>query len=260
MHKHCKPPLSRSLIGLMAFGWSAWVVAANTISGANISGVWNHYPPDPPDLPEDPPPPGGEPALKEPYAAQYKQLRQRQKEANDQGRPLVSAAAQCLPEGMPTMMAPHYALDILQTPGRVTIIAEFMSEVRRIYLNASMPPVEDIEPTYAGYSVGKWHGKTFVVETRGIHPDVQYLDFPHTDKMKIIEKFRLVGPDLMEDEITITDPDVLAKPYVVTYQYKREDPSYRVMEYVCDHNRVSVNQDGSFGITVDSQESAKPTK
>ncbi len=239
--------ISRWLVGALVCGWSAFVLAANP----NIGGVWNQYPPDGPDTPENPPPRGGEPLLKEPYATQYKQFRLRQQKATDEGRPLATAASQCLPEGMPTMMEPHYALDILQTSGRVTIIAEFMSEVRRIYLDEPMPPLDEIQPTYGGYSVGRWHGDTLTVETLGIKTNVTYFDFPHTEKMKIVEEFRLVGDDLLQDKITITDPEILAKPYVVTYQYKRQDPSYRVMEYVCDNNRVEVNKDGSLSIDVE---------
>lgn len=252
----CAKSKFRWLAGAVVLGWSTLVLAGNSMP--DISGTWNHYPPDPPDQEEEPPPPGGEPPLKEPYATAYKKLKARQQEASALGKPLATATSQCLPEGMPTMMAPHYALEFLQTPGRVTIVAEFMSEVRRIYLDEDMPPLDDINPSYTGYSVGKWHGKTLTVETRGVRTDVQYVDFPHTAKMKIVERIHLTAPNLLEDEITLIDPDVLARPYTFTFEYKKEDRSYRVMEYVCDNNHVAVGQDGSLGIKVEPQGPARP--
>jgi len=249
----------RWLAGVVLIGWSGLAAAAN--STPDISGTWNRYP-DPgadPFAPE-PPPPGGLPPLKEPYATAYKKLLARQQEADARGKPLATASSRCLPEGMPTMMGAHYALELLQTRGRLTIVAEFMSEVRRVYLDEAMPSLDDINPTYTGYSVGKWRGNTLEVETLGVRTDVQYLDFPHTAKMKILEKIHLTAANLLEDEITVIDPDVLTRPYTFAFGYKKEDPSYRITEYVCDNNHVAVGQDGSFGMKVEPQRSADQSK
>jgi hypothetical protein len=66
---------------------------------------------------------------------------------------------QCKIEGMPTIMAAHNALEILQTPAQVTILAEYMTQTRRIYLNEPLPAPDDVSPGYMGYSVGRWQGK-----------------------------------------------------------------------------------------------------
>jgi len=209
----------------------------------NISGTWERYPdPYTGDFFEDRPPlPGGEPDLKEPYATEYKAIVAKQKAAAAAGKPLLNASTRCLPEGMPTIMGAVYAIEILQTPGQVTILAEFLTQTRRIYLDSKMPPLEDLSPSYNGHSVGRWEGDTLVVETRGVREDVQFNDFPHSADMKITERIRLAGPDLLENKIVIEDPKILNKPYAFTFGYKKSD--YRIMEYICDNNH-NLRNDG----------------
>jgi hypothetical protein len=75
-----------------------------------------------------------------------------------------SPRMRCIPQ-FQTGFAP-YAGQIIQTPGRVTIITEFNHMIRRVYLDEKFP--DKIEPSYMGYSIGHWQGNTLVVETRGL--------------------------------------------------------------------------------------------
>jgi hypothetical protein len=129
-------------------------------------------------------------------------------------------------------MAARAPLEILQTPGQVTVLSEYMTQTRRIYLDSPLPPPDDINPGYMGYSVATWHGATLEVQTIGIRDDVRYQQIPHSANMKILEKIRLTAPDLLRDELTILDPDTLTGPYHLTFTYKR-DPNYRIKEFVC---------------------------
>lgn len=205
----------------------------------DFSGTWERYPdpydPDSP-FPEDPPPPEGGPKLKEPYASEYRKFNKLKEEAFNKGKPLPSPSTLCLPEGMPTIMAAVHPIEILQTPQQIVVLAEFLTQTRRIYLNEDMPPLEDISLSYNGHSVGHWEGKTLVVRTIGIREDVKFHAIPHTEQMTVTERLRLTAPDLIESQITIDDPEVLAKPYKFTFGYKRS-PDYRIMEYICDNNR-----------------------
>jgi len=218
----------------------------------NISGVWNRYPDPYPDVfSPDPPPPGGEPPLKEPYQSAYLALQKRQAEADESGKPLATPSTRCFPEGMPTIMGAHYALQILQTPGQVTVLAEFMTQTRRIYLNEALPPLADLTPTYNGYSVARWRGNTLEVHTIGVREDVLYLDMPHSAKMKVTERIHLTAPDLLQDDITIEDPEMLTHPYKFTFGYKKEPRDYKVAEYVCDNNHSKIEADGTFRMEVE---------
>jgi hypothetical protein len=150
---------------------------------------------------------------------------------------------------MPTIMAAVEAIEILQTSRQIVVLAEFLTQTRRIYLNEKMPALEDISPGYNGYSVARWQGDTLVVQTIGVREDVQFMQFPHSAQMKVTERLRLTGPDLLENQITIEDPAVLAKPYHFTFGYKR-NPDYRIMEYICDNNRNRFDAEGGVSLEV----------
>jgi hypothetical protein len=233
------------------------VLAADSAGNAtpDFSGTWERYPdPYDPDsrIPDDPPAPAGGPKLNEPYASEYKKLVQRKAEANKQGKPLPEPSMLCLPEGMPTIMGAVHPIEILQTPQQIVVLAEFLTQTRRVYLNEEMPSLEDISPGYNGHSVGHWEGETLVVHTIGIREDVKFLGIPHTAQMKVTERLRLTAPDLLENQITIDDPDVLAKPYKFTFGYRR-NRDYRIMEYICDNNRYHLNEEGSVDLDVSSK-------
>lgn len=220
----------------------------------DFSGTWERYP-DPyaafADSPfaADPPPPAGGPALKEPYATAFKELAEKRLAAAKEGKLLADPSTQCKPEGMPTIMAGVYPLEILQTPKQLVVLAEFLTQTRRIYLNEKMPPQDEILPGYNGYSVGHWEGDTLVVKTIGVREDVQFIGIPHSDQMKITERFRLTAPGMLEDQITIDDPKFLAKPYKFTFGFRR-NPKYRIMEYICDNNYYRTNDQGGVSLDV----------
>ena len=230
------------------------LLAARRATGAtpDFSGTWERYPdPYPADdrFPEEPPPPAGGPKLKEPYASAYRKLTQRQAEAVRKGVPLADPSTQCRPQGVPTIMAAVHPIEILQTRQQLVVLAEFLTQTRRIYLNEKMPALEDISPGYNGYSVGHWQGDTLVVQTMGVRGDVRFVDIPHSPQMKVTERLRLTAPDLLENQLTIEDPAILAKPYTFTFGYKR-NPEYRILEYICDNNRYSVDAQGGTSLRV----------
>ena len=232
------------------------LVATHAAAGAtpDFSSTWERYP-DPyaafanTPFADDPPPPEGGPKLKEPYASAYKKLQQRRAAANKSGKPIVDASTQCRPEGMPTIMAAVYPIEILQTPRQIVVLAEFLTQTRRIYINEKMPAAEDISPGYNGYSAAHWQGDTLVVQTTGIREDVRFVDTPHSAQMKVTERLRLTGPGLLEDQVTIEDPGILAKPYQFTFGFKR-NPEYRIMEYICDNNRNRFDANGGVSLEV----------
>ena len=134
-------------------------------------------------------------------------------------------------------MAARKALEILQTPGQITVLAEYMTQTRRIYPDETLPGLDDVNPGYMGYSVAKWQGNTLDVQTIGVRDDVRYLDIPHTDKMKILEKIHLTAPNALQDEVTIVDPSILTRPYRVVFNYKK-DPGHRIEPWPCNHNTL----------------------
>jgi len=196
------------------------------------------------------PVPEGGPDLKEPYASAWKAQRAKRLAALKAGKPLVDSSTLCLPEGMPTIMGAIFPIEILQTPRQVTVLAEFLTQTRRIYLDKPMPPVEEIAPSYYGFSSGHWSGDTLDVITRGVRKEVEFFEIPHSDQMTITEHLRLVGPKLLENKVVIDDPAYLKKPYAFTIGYRRKD-DYRIMEYICDAKKDLISPDGTVSMKVE---------
>jgi len=171
------------------------------------------------------------------YNARYK----------ESGPPLY-AQAHCLPPGMPGIMSQPYPIDISYQPGRVSLYTEAYEQTRWIYTDGRKLP-DDPDPFFNGTSVGHWEGGVLIVETVGFSPETFIAPgLEHSDKMKIVERIYLVNPQLLIDELTITDPEVLVAPYVMRIPFKPDTVDLR--EYVCaENNRLT--SDDATGANVD---------
>ncbi len=164
--------------------------------------------------------------------------------------PQDNPQANCIPNGMPEIMRLPYPYEFLLTPGQVTIIGETYRMIRHIYTDGRPLP-QNPDPTFWGTSVGHWEGQTLVAETVGILPQTDIIPgsgieerMPHSDKMKVIERFRLVDPDTMRIDTTIIDPVVFARPYTTSRILNRHR-NWTIDEYICEqNNRNSVTSSG----------------
>jgi hypothetical protein len=211
-----------------------------------LTGTWDRYRPRGLKLnprltfsipvPSDPP-------LKPKYLAAWKAHQKASHQADLNGTPLYGGYEDCIPDGMPSMMMAMFPMDVLQTPGQITIIEEAYRQVRYIYLDQKQVPVLDAEPEFWGHSVGHWKGDTLYVNTVGIRPEVRFHDVPHSNLMQINERIRLINANRFEDRITIIDPVYLTRPWTFVWQYQR-NPHYKMLEYVCESHRV-VDKNGA---------------
>jgi hypothetical protein len=104
----------------------------------------------------------------------------------------------------------------VQSHGLLIIMSEFDSTYRQIFTDGRPLPA-DPNPSWNGYSSGRWDGDTLVVQTAGLRDGI-WLDAtgnPMTDAAKITERFRRVNFGRMEIEITVDDPKAYAKPWTV---------------------------------------------
>jgi hypothetical protein len=164
----------------------------------------------------------------------------------------ASQSANCLPPGMPGIMSQPYPMEFLMTPGKVTIVIEAYTEVRHIYTDGRELP-EDPDPGFFGTSIGHWEGDTLVAETIGFNDLVRIgRGLPHSDQMKITERFSLLDDDTMQIETTISDPKALTEPYT-TYATLARHRDWTIAEYVCEeNNRNFVDSSGDEGIILDN--------
>ncbi len=228
---------------------SAVLPLAPVVSAQNppdLTGVWGVYRGGRGADPKLSPPPASPLLLKPEYKKPYDERQKMIAEANARGEQLATQGSQCVPYGMPTMMSVAiYPVEFIQTPKQITIITEAFSEVRRVYMNVPQKDFDDVAPGYYGRSVGKWEGDTLVVDTIGLKPSIGgYRGMPHSEKMRITERIRMVAPDYLHDQITIDDPVVLEKPVTYTLAYKRMARDYEMVEFVCDNNREYVDEKG----------------
>jgi hypothetical protein len=219
----------------------------------DFSGVWEADRPEgnnidgPASSPEEidagyPPPPGGEPVLREPYLHEYQDLLEKKHVADEKGTPIADARAQCLPLGMPSVMYLLFPMEIVAAKDKIMVIAEEYSQVRHIYFNRLPPPADESVPTYNGFSTARWDGDTLVIQTTGVRVESRLWDIPHSENMVVTERWNMTGPDKMTNSIVMTDPTVLAKPYTFSLEYRRAKRD--LMEYECENNRYGISEEG----------------
>jgi hypothetical protein len=150
-----------------------------------------------------------------------------------------SMLARCLPLG------PQYVTDsdstaggmmkIAQTPGLILILNPDLT-YRQIYMDGrSLESAPN--PAWMGYSVGRWDGDTLVVESFGFN-DRTWLDtsgHPHTEALRMTERYRRRDVGHMEIEVTLQDPAVYARPWTVAVRAELAADT-EVLEYVCNEN------------------------
>jgi len=191
---------------------------------------------------------GGAPAF--PAGPQLTPAYAEKRRANVDKHAEDTQAANCLPPGMPGIMGQPYPMEFLLTPGLVTIVIEAYSQVRHIYTDGRPLP-DDPDQKFFGTSIGRWENGTLVVDTVGFSPQTEIAsNTPHSDKMKIVERFALTDPDTMTIETTVTDPEALTAPYT-TMRSLRRHRAWTIAEYICEeNNRNSVDQNGKAGINI----------
>ncbi|MBZ5631616.1 MAG: hypothetical protein LAO55_00690 [Acidobacteriia bacterium] len=125
---------------------------------------------------------------------------------------------------------------IVQTPGLIVMLLEGDGTSRQVYTDGRKFP-GDPQPLWMGYSVGRWEGDTLVVETRGIN-DKTWLDalgHPHSEDMRVTERFHRRDFGHMDVQITIDDPKTYTKPFSVKVTH-RLLPDTDILEWYCAEN------------------------
>jgi hypothetical protein len=148
--------------------------------------------------------------------------------------------AYCKPTGVPLVNAIVLPYKIVQTPSLILVLYEENTVFRQIFLDGRKP-VEDPVPRWMGYSTGRWEGDELVVDTVGF-TDQSWLDamgHPHTEHLRVIERFRRRDAGHLEIETTIDDPGAYTKPitYTIRATLVAEDD---LLEYFCTENEKDI--------------------
>jgi hypothetical protein len=157
-------------------------------------------------------------------------------------RGIDDPTGQCLPAGLPrSVMLGLFPQQFVQTPTQIVILYEYMSTYRVIPLDGEHP--DDIIPSYMGNSVAHWDGDTLVVDVIGFN-DKTWLAGTgtfHTDALHVVERYTRVSKDRIDYQVTMEDPNVLTKPWVLTSSLMLREGT-RLQEYVCAENNLDLER------------------
>jgi hypothetical protein len=147
-----------------------------------------------------------------------------------------SPGSHCLPMGVPNTELIAVPFKIIQTPDVIVMLIEADNTHRQIYTDGRPLPV-DPQPSWQGYSTGKWEGDTLVVDTAGFN-DKSWLDaigHIHSESLRVQERYRRRDFGHMELQVTIEDPKTFTKPFT----FKVNElliPDSDILETICTEN------------------------
>jgi hypothetical protein len=147
----------------------------------------------------------------------------------------------CLAPGVPRVNGVPFPQKIVQTPALIVILYESRTMFRQIFLDAQHTLATDPQPTWMGYSTGRWDGDTLVVETTGFNGKTWLDDagHPQSERARVRERIRRRDFSHLIVEITIDDPVMYAKPWTVIQEFQL-DPDGELIEYVCGENNRDI--------------------
>jgi hypothetical protein len=172
-----------------------------------------------------------------PFTPRAKALYDQRRADNGKGRP----SERCISHGVTDFNALGTPTKIIQTPGVTVILYEAYNHFRQVMTDGRPLPT-DPQPAWLGYSVGRWEGNTFVVETNGLN-DQTWLDdggHPHSEALRVTERYTRRDFGHMDIQMTIDDPQTYTKPWTVTVP-KNLMVDSELIEFMCENEKDYVH-------------------
>ena len=146
----------------------------------------------------------------------------------------------CDPLGYPRSFAYNYGFQFVMLPDRVLQFFEIGHTWRDIWTDGRVLPDDPPQLRWMGYAVGRWDGDTFVVESNG-YDERSWLQedrrdrrwgFPHSDGLRVVERYRRTSYGTLEASLTIIDPEIYKKPWTTSGTIELS-PGTELWEYFC---------------------------
>ena len=139
----------------------------------------------------------------------------------------------CYMPGVPRATYLPFPFKIFQNDSSVFLAYEFAGAVREIYMQDVGPAETD---SWMGQSVGHWDNDTLVVEVTGQN-DQTWFDRAgshHTNQLVVTERYTMIGPNHIQYEATMEDPNVFVEPWTISMPlYRRIEDGARLMDFKC---------------------------
>ncbi len=180
---------------------------------------------------------------------------------NEYGEPLHNkdtsgegggAAVNCDPKGWPRLHTYNYGFEFVMLPDRVLQFFELTHTWRTIWTDGRKLPENVPEPRWMGWSVGRWEGDTFIIESSG-YDERSWLDatdpdggWIHSDEMRVVERWRRLNYSTLEAQLTVIDPKTYTQPWVTPAATITLVPGAELWENFCVPSDYSTFNDRVF--------------
>ena len=157
----------------------------------------------------------------------------------------------CNPLGWPRMYTYNYGFEFAMLPDKVVQFLELEHTWRTIWTDGRELPEEAPVLNWLGWNVAHWEGDTFVIESNG-YDERSWIDrtategdipgggLPHSDQMRVIERYTRTTYGTLEAELTIIDPLVYTEPWVTETATIRLVPETELWESMCVATELDV--------------------
>lgn len=146
----------------------------------------------------------------------------------------------CFPFGLQRSVNAPYPFQIMQDERHVALLFEINTWHHVIPIGGTQPKHMADNPTWYGYSLGRWDGDTFVVETTGFngYTRLDTVGHPHSEALHLTQTFRRIDATSMAYTVTINDPKMYTKPWRNERTFRLNDGP--LIEYSCEENNKSL--------------------
>ena len=141
----------------------------------------------------------------------------------------------CEPNGPVRVWAHPGRASFVQLPDRVLILHEVMQQFRIVRLNSTHPPLEDLDPTFWGDSIGRYENNALVIDSIGFNGRI-WLDQqgkPTTDRLHLVERFRKIDEKTLGFDVTIDDPGAYTRPFELRRTFERSTIPFMQSPWNC---------------------------
>jgi hypothetical protein len=159
-----------------------------------------------------------------------------------------SDGIECLPPGPKAGIGVgNLPMKIVQTPSLVVVLYEYQTIFRQFFTDGRELP-EDPNPTWMGYSVGRWDGDTLVVTTAGYNDrtTIDLAGHPHTEALRMTERYHRRDVGHLDVQVTLDDPKAYTRPWTLPMEFTLM-PDGQLIEYVCENERDKPHLVGTSG-------------
>jgi hypothetical protein len=148
-------------------------------------------------------------------------------------------SSRCMPHTIVDAYLVPEPIKIVHADGLTILLQEEYQHFRQIFTDGRTFPA-DMQPAWYGYSVGRWEGDEFVIETRGLNTQgwLDLTPLTHTPSLRLTERFRRPNVGTLQVQATVNDPSTFSRGWRTQTISFRLQPDADLIEYLCDNNRM----------------------